>query len=198
MARAPDSCPSTAATMARPAIRPTPKNVNGRGATQNPWDGASRIRASTIMVPTERLKRTVPKIGTTVGSGGRRSRAGSSLNAIDYNGRIPTVINYSAGIQAKLPYATTLEVGYVGSVMRHLMDTVNLNAIPYGADFQAQNQDPTKQKASPSAIAGSNAYDTNFLAPYQGYGTINYEGFGATTNYNSMQVKMNRDRKSVV
>src|ERR1035441_2367894 len=76
--------------------------------------------------------------------------------------------------------------------MRHLMDTVNLNAIPYGADFQAQNQDPTKQKAGPSAIAGSNAYDTNFLAPYQGYGTINYEGFGATTNYNSMQVKMNR------
>ena len=125
-------------------------------------------------------------------AGGTMYVSPPGLNAIDYNGRIPTVINYSAGIQAKLPYATTLEVGYVGSVMRHLMDTVNLNAIPYGADFQAQNQDPTKQKASPSAIAGSNAYDTNFLAPYQGYGTINYEGFGATTNYNSMQVKMNR------
>jgi hypothetical protein len=115
-----------------------------------------------------------------------------SLNAIDYNGRIPTVINYSAGIQAKLPYATTLDLSYVGSLSRHEMETVNLNAIPYGADFLPQNQDPTKQKASPNAIAGSNAYDTNFLAPYPGYGTINYEGFGATANYNSLQAKVNR------
>jgi hypothetical protein len=115
-----------------------------------------------------------------------------ALNAIDYNGRVPTVINYSASIQAKLPYATTLDLSYVGSISRHLMETVNLNAISYGADFQAQSQDPTKQKASPNAVLGSNAYDTNFLAPYQGYGSITYEGFGATANYNSLQAKVNR------
>lgn len=114
------------------------------------------------------------------------------VSAIDYNGNVPTVINYSASIQTKLPLATTLEVAYVGSLARHLMQVTNLNAVPYGATFLPQNQDPTKVKSNPTAPLGSNAYDTNFLRPYQGYTDINLEGFGATTNYNSMQVKLDR------
>ncbi|MGA2269618.1 MAG: carboxypeptidase regulatory-like domain-containing protein [Bryobacteraceae bacterium] len=115
-----------------------------------------------------------------------------SLSAIDYNGNIPTVVNYSAGIQAKLPSAIRLDAAYVGSISRHLMETINLNAVPYGGYFLPQNQDPTKVKSSPTAILGSNAYSANFLAPYQGYSTITEEGFGATANFNSMQVKVDR------
>jgi hypothetical protein len=114
------------------------------------------------------------------------------VNAIDYNGKIPTVVNYSAAIQAKLPKAVTLDVAYVGSFTRHLLQSTNLNAVPYGATFQPANQDPTKVKSSPNAILGSNAYDTNFLRPYQGYTDLTMLGFGATTNYNSLQVKVNR------
>jgi hypothetical protein len=114
------------------------------------------------------------------------------LNGIDYNGNIPTVMNYSAGVQAKLPSAVRLDVAYVGSIMRHLMQTVNLAAVPYGGYFLPQNQDPTKVKANPSAILGSNAYSASFLSPYQGYSSINEEEFGATTNFNSMQVKVDR------
>ena len=115
-----------------------------------------------------------------------------ALNGIDYNGKIPTVINYSAGIQAKLPSAVRLDVAYVGSITRHLMDTINLNAVPYGGYFLPQNQDPTKVHSNPNAILGSNAYSANFLAPYQGYSSITEEEFGGTTNYNSMQVKVDR------
>jgi hypothetical protein len=114
------------------------------------------------------------------------------LNGIDYNGNVPTVVNYSAGIQAKLPSAVRLDVAYVGSISRHLMQTVNLNAVPYGAYFKPENQDPTKVKANPNALLGSNAYSSTFLAKYQGYSGINFEEFGATTNYNSMQVKVDR------
>jgi hypothetical protein len=114
------------------------------------------------------------------------------LNGIDYNGNIPTVINYSAGVQAKLPSAVKLDVAYVGSISRHLMQTINLNAVPYGGYFLPQSQDPTKVKSNPSAVLGSNAYSSNFLAPYQGYSSINEEEFGATTNFNSMQVKVDR------
>jgi len=46
---------------------------------------------------------------------------------------------------------------------------------------QPRNQDPVKQQPNPTAIPGSNAYDTNFLRPYQGYGDIDFEGFDATT-----------------
>lgn len=115
-----------------------------------------------------------------------------AINGIDYNGNVPTVINYSAGVQAKLPSAVRLDVAYVGSITRHLMDTINLNAVPYGAYFVPQNQDPTKVKSNPTAVLGSNAYSSNFLAPYQGYSSITEEEFGGTTNYNSMQVKVDR------
>ncbi len=128
----------------------------------------------------------------SIGQGATQYFGPPGLTAIDYNGNIPTVMNYSAGIQAKLPKAVRLDVNYVASVSRHLMEVININALPYGAYFQPQNQDPTKVKSNPTAVLGSNAYDTNFLRPYQGYGDINYEGFGATANYNSLQVKANR------
>jgi hypothetical protein len=115
-----------------------------------------------------------------------------TINGIDYNGNIPTVVNYSAGLQAKLPSAVRLDVAYVGSFSRHLMDTINLNAVPYGTYFLPQNQDPTKVKSNPTAVLGSNAYSTNFLAPYQGYGSVTEEEFGGTSNFNSLQVKLDR------
>ena len=114
------------------------------------------------------------------------------ITAISYNGNVPTVYNYSAGIQGKLPWAMVVDVSYVGSLGRHLLDTLNLNPVPYGADFLPQNQDPTKVKANPNAPLGSNAYDANFLRPYPGYGGINLEEFSNTSNYNSLQVTLDR------
>jgi hypothetical protein len=116
---------------------------------------------------------------------------------IDYNGRIPTVFNYTLGLQTRAPGKVKLDVAYVGSVSRHLMQTTNLNAVPYGADWLAQNQDPTKTTAnavcSPrQPYCGNNAYNTDFLRPYRGFGDINMQQFGATANYNSLQVKADR------
>jgi hypothetical protein len=116
---------------------------------------------------------------------------------IDYNGRVPTVFNYTLGLQTKAPGRVKLDVAYVGSVSRHLMQTTNLNAVPYGADWLAQNQDPTKTTAnavcSPrQPYCGNNAYNTDFLRPYRGFGDINMQQFGATANYNSLQVKADR------
>ncbi|MHB8734838.1 MAG: outer membrane beta-barrel protein, partial [Terriglobales bacterium] len=67
-----------------------------------------------------------------------------------------------------------------------------LNAIPYGATFLSQNQDPTKVAANPKAPLGSNAYDANFIRPYHGYGDIILHEYGGTSNYNSLQVSVNR------
>jgi hypothetical protein len=115
-----------------------------------------------------------------------------TLTAIDSNGTWPTVYSFSGGIQARLPKALTIDASYVGSLSRKLLYTLPLNDIAYGADFLPQNQDPTKQKASPTALNGSNAYDANFLRTYPGYGGISLEGFGATSNYNALQVTVNR------
>ncbi len=118
--------------------------------------------------------------------------APSGLSVLSYDGKIPTTYMYSAGIQARLPWAIVLETSYVGSQGRHLIGTRNLNGIPYGTAFLPENQDPTKVAANPNAPLGSNAYDAIFLRPYQGYGSITRNEFGNNSNYNALQVTLNR------
>jgi carboxypeptidase family protein len=110
------------------------------------------------------------------------------LNAFSFEGKLPTVYNYSLGLQSKLPYELLLDVSYVGSVSRHLLQRLNLNAIPYGATFSSQNVDPTKTAGLP----GANALNADFLRPYQGFGDITLHQMGGTSNYNSLQVGLNR------
>lgn len=116
----------------------------------------------------------------------------SGLTTLSYNGNVPTVYNYSAGIEAKLPWAMVLSASYAGSHSSHLIYGLNLNPIPFGADWLPQNQDPTKVAANPNALLGSNAYSSQFLRPFQGYNGINEEGFGDNSNYNSLQVTLER------
>ena len=113
----------------------------------------------------------------------------AGITAIDYAGKIPTIYNWSAGIQAKMPGSMTLDVAYVGSQSQQLLFNQDWNAVPFGAAFLPQNQDPTK---SATAMKGSSAYDSQFLRPYQGFGGITMESFGATANYNSLQATVNR------
>ncbi len=114
--------------------------------------------------------------------------APSSLNAFDYNGEVPTVYNYSMGVQAKLSESMVLDVSYVGNQTRHQLQRVNLNAIPYGATFLPKNVDPTKN----AGLLGANALDSVYLRPYQGYGDITLHQFGGTSNYNSLQTSLTR------
>ncbi|MBV9085672.1 MAG: carboxypeptidase regulatory-like domain-containing protein, partial [Acidobacteriaceae bacterium] len=99
---------------------------------------------------------------------GAPSLSGVAGGAIAYGGGIPTSYKYSAGIEAALPFSMVLDTSYVGTLGRHLLYNYPLNAIPYGADYLPQNQDPTKVRLSPTAILGSNAYDSVFLRPYHG------------------------------
>lgn len=113
----------------------------------------------------------------------------SSLVGFSYDGHVPTTYNYSLGIETKLPKQVVLDVAYVGSESRHLIENLNLNAIPYGATFQPANQDPTR---SGSAPLGTYALPSAFLRPHRGYGDIRQIQFGSTSNYNSLQASAQR------
>jgi hypothetical protein len=113
--------------------------------------------------------------------------APGGLNAFDYNGKVPTVYNYSLGVQARVSEGMMLDVSYVGNQTRHQLQRTNFNAIAYGATFLAQNQDPTK-----TGILGSAALDAVYLRPYMGYGDITIHQFGGTSNYNSLQTSLTR------
>ncbi len=125
--------------------------------------------------------------------------APSDLTVISPDGQVPTNYNFSGGLQAKLPYAMTLDVSYVGGIGRELLFNTNINGAPYGTAFLTQSQDPTKWGFGKTPICdathpcdGSKAYDSNFIRPYFGWGNITLEHFGATSNYNSMQVTLDR------
>ena len=103
-------------------------------------------------------------------------------NTIFGRQKLPNIMNFSLGIQHRV-LGSVIDVSYVGSLSRNLPYLYNLNPIPKGARFNPANGDPTQPgKALPD----------NFLRPYSGFGDINYYNFGASSNYNSLQVSVNR------
>jgi hypothetical protein len=66
---------------------------------------------------------------------------------------------------------------------------VQINSLPFGADFQPQNQDPTRPA---SAQLGSSALPDDLLRPYQGYGTIRLWDYSGYSNYHALQTSVTR------
>lgn len=111
------------------------------------------------------------------------------LNALNYEGEVPTTYNFNIGIQKKLPWNMIWDLAYVGSVQNHLPRRVNINAVPYGATFAPENQDPT---LAPSSTPGATSLPADFLRPYPGYGNINLRLFDANANYHALQTQVDR------
>src|SRR5262249_61321745 len=89
---------------------------------------------------------------------------------------IPNVISFNLGVQRELRGNMIVEVGYLGTLGRHLMRTLNINQLPVGARLKPENRN----------------VNTNALRPYLGYGNINLQENGDTSNYHSLQISLNR------
>lgn len=139
---------------------------------------------------------------------------GNILGA-DKRGQVPTVYSFSLGIQHELAHGTTLDVAYVGTMSRHLVTSRDINAEPYGTLFSRAAQDPNcslwnggpipavQPGLEPQYAAagynfngwcalGASSYTSAPLVPYKGYGQIPYLEFNGTSNYNSLQVSLQR------
>ncbi len=101
---------------------------------------------------------------------------------VDPQGKIPQAMNFSLTVQQNVGWATVVEVGYVGSLGRRLLWARNLNAIPFGANFDRANVDATTGRP----LAPS------FLRQYSGYNNVTVYEPGASSNYHSLQVTANR------
>ncbi len=106
--------------------------------------------------------------------------ATSGLNPQRTLGR---TMSYSFGIQRQLPGATIIDIAYVASLGRHLLESKNLNAIQAGTTQNPANLDSTNSNA---------ALPTQFLYPYAGYGNITYYNYDANSSYHSLQATVNR------
>lgn len=108
----------------------------------------------------------------------------SSVNAYQTRFRPPTIYNWSFGAQKDIGSGTVVDVAYVASVGRHLLQQRNFNATPYGANFLSTSIDST--------LAGNRPLPPNFLRPFRGYADILYYEMSSTSNYHSMQMQVNR------
>jgi hypothetical protein len=83
----------------------------------------------------------------------------------------------------------SLDVSYVGQHSSHGVQTLNLNAIDFGAAFQTQNQDLTLPA---STTPGATAKSTDLLRAMPGYSTITQMQQNGWNTYHSLQVSFQR------
>ena len=136
---------------------------------------------------------------------------GSFGHAVETHPPLGENYNVTLGIQQDIGHGVLLDVAYVGAFGRHLDAQPNINEVLPGSRFVAANQDPTTSQnlkscsGLPSNLncnfyaslpAGYHPLSDNFFRPYPGWGTIAFESHGLTSNYNSLQVQVQRRFKA--
>ncbi len=133
--------------------------------------------------------------------------APSGVAAVEVNSKTPTTYNFTLGVQHDIGFKTVVEVAYVGSFTRHLGERRNINQVPDGARFIEGNPNGGNCNPDPALTCRRNPFSTanqngpqhltgtiadNFLRPYKGYGDINLTTWSGTSNYNGLQIQVNR------
>jgi hypothetical protein len=112
-----------------------------------------------------------------------------SLNPSAFDFQPPKNYAWNIGFQHKLMKNAIFDVAYVGSASKGLLRRWQLNAVPLGAKFLPQNQDPTR---APSATPGATALPDDLLRPFPGYGNIQMWDYSSSGNYHAIQTSINR------
>src|SRR5215469_2974494 len=138
----------------------------------------------------------------------------SNIVGASRSGEVPTIYSFSMGIQRAIGKTITLDMAYVGTLSRHLVTSRDINAMPYGTLFSRAAQDPNcslfggtvpavQPNLQPQYLAagydfngwcalGAQAFTNAPLVPYKGYGQISYLEFNGNSNYNSLQISLQR------
>ncbi len=118
----------------------------------------------------------------TAGTGGLISPATVNF----FSGPVPWLVvrNGSFGIQQDVGFNTVVDVAWTGNFTRHANLRLNLNPIPLGADFT----DISPVTGQPLTQNGSALERT----VYPGWQDVNQEAFLGYTNYNALDVSVNR------
>jgi hypothetical protein len=108
----------------------------------------------------------------------------TSVSGLARSGENQSFYNFSLSVQRDIGMGTVVDVGYVGTMGRHLTMGQNINQIPYGARFDPANQDP--------GYTTARSLPDNFMRPYLGYGGVNITQNGGTSSFHSLQAQAHR------
>jgi len=117
-------------------------------------------------------------------NGGAASAVGAlgTINAIDPNLKVPSVMDYNLTLERELPRGTFIRVAYAGKQMRHLLRQPDIN-FPSFAALVANN-----------ALPSAGRPVTNAIRPYHGYSAIRMFLSDANGNYNALQTFFSKRR----
>ncbi len=103
-----------------------------------------------------------------------------TLSGMSLNLKAPRVMAFNFGVQREIRPGLVADASYVGTLGRNLLRTLNINQLRPGTRLNAPNS----------------AINVNALRPYPGYGDINIQETGDSSNYNSLQTSLNQRYRS--
>jgi hypothetical protein len=127
---------------------------------------------------------------------GLSPQAVPQLVTFEYDAKVPASWQWQVGVQMALPWASSLDVSYVGNHGFNRLgafqggSTLNHNAVDIGAAYLPDNQNTTLP--NPSAVPGANAFSQNLLRGYQGLAAINQNTTDFWDTYHSIQTSVQR------
>ncbi len=109
------------------------------------------------------------------------TRAPVSVTSVDKKGQVPTTYAWSFDVQREIGRQTSVDIGYVGNLGRHLQYNRDLGQLPLNTTT-----------APGTTILSSVNFTNNAIRPYRGFTSVNFTEFGATSNYNALQTRVSR------
>lgn len=97
---------------------------------------------------------------------------GTQINATDLKLRTAYAQHFSLSIQREVAAGYVLEAAYLGNTVRKLIGTIDLN--------------------QPFLTPTATPFDINLRRPFKPWGTINYQFGGLNSNYNGLQVTVEK------
>jgi hypothetical protein len=123
-------------------------------------------------------------------SAGLTTEGAPSLSVFEYDSKVPSSVQWNTGFQMALPWASAIDVEYVGQHSYNTLSQVNINALDFGAAFQASSADPTN--ATVSAATSYAATNPDLLRAFRGYGSIQQQVSRGWRTFHSLQMSFNR------
>lgn len=109
-----------------------------------------------------------------------------SVTSLAGRGHQQAIYNFSLSVQRQVARTNIVEVGYVGSLGRHLLWQRNINPVPLGSTTAIDGQLIHPENHDPSVTNPVTALPANFMRPYQGLGDVLQYEFAGASNYHGM------------
>jgi hypothetical protein len=130
----------------------------------------------------------------SLSTGGLTTISPPGITVFQYDAKLPTSLQFSGGAQIQLPWATSMDLSYVGLHSWNDQQPWNINSIDLGSAFLSTTQDPTLAVSTTAGATSYAATNPDLVRGYRGYSSMAstsrfYEGW---RTFHSIQLSFNR------